>query len=372
MTENRLFASDNCSSVHPQVLQAIVRANEMGQVLSYGDDSCTIESRQLFRQIFGGESAIYYVYNGTAANVVAINSLLKSVQSVLAPSSAHIGEDEGGSLEAISGSKIEFLPAEAGKIRAEDIGLGLGHRGSVHRVQPGMVSITQSTELGQVYSIEELTAIGDVCREEGLIFHMDGARISNAVATELASVEPNWMNLSDSALISRSREILAAMTLDAGVQALSLGGTKNGLMFGEGIVLMNGLGSNTELRFFQKQNAQLASKMRYISAQFTAMYEGSMWVRNALNANHIASIVARGIDERRVKCASDISLLYPVQANAIFVRLPDYLAGALQKRFHFYDWTEGSYRIMTSWDSREEDAQLFLSELDVLIGQLSV
>jgi threonine aldolase len=346
-------------------MAAMAAANDAGHRISYGDDDFTDSASALFREIFGEDSALWFVYNGTAANVVAIRSLIKGYQAVLAPRTAHIEEDECGSLEAISGSKIEFLPQIGGKINADDIPGALGRLGFVHSVQPALVSITQSTELGQRYSLAELKAIGKVCAEHGLLLHMDGARIANAVAGELADTEPGWRDLSGDALVRRGREILAAMTADAGVHALSLGGTKNGLMFGEGIVLMNGAQANGDLPFYRKQTAQLASKMRYISAQFEAMYREDIWLRNALHANDLARRLEEGISDLAGRApGAGLRVKHPVAANALFVVMPHAAAKKLQETYHFYAWDKDSYRLMTSWDSREEDVDRFLGELE--------
>jgi threonine aldolase len=370
MSVTRLFASDNTSSVHPEVMRALAAANDAGHRISYGDDDFTDTAVSLFRDIFGGDCALWFVYNGTAANVVAIRSLIKGYQSVLAPHTAHIEEDECGSLEALAGVKIEFLPESGGKISADDIPSRLGRLGFVHSVQPALVSVTQSTELGQRYSIDELQAIGRMCREQGLLLHMDGARIANAVAGELAASEPAWQNLSSDALSRRGREILSAMTVEAGVNALSLGGTKNGLMFGEGIVLMNGAQSNTDLSFYRKQTAQLASKMRYISAQFDAMYRGDVWLRNALHSNELARQLEAGINRLSSTvegAAAGLRVKHPVSANALFAVIPHAVAKKLQERYQFYAWDEDSYRLMTSWDSTAEDVENLLQDLESLI-----
>ncbi|AHC16319.1 threonine aldolase family protein [Salinispira pacifica] len=376
MSSDIFFASDNASGVHPEIFQAMEQANSIGHAVSYGEDGITEKFHAEMKTVFGANSRAYLVYNGTAANVISIRSLLKGYNSVLAPPTAHLEEDECGSLEAISGNKIEHLPHDGGKIRAEDIPAKLGRRGFVHSTQPGMVSITQSTELGLVYSPEELRAIGDLCREEGLLFHMDGARISNAVASVLASSHPGWARLSDDELISLGRDILRSMTLDAGVHALSLGGTKNGLMFGEAVILMNGAQENGDLEFYRKQGAQLASKMRYISAQFNALFGSSLWLKNALRANEAARRLQQGVNEiisrHRDVLTNDrggkIRIIHPPQANAVFLTIPRKWGAALQDRFRFYNWDEESYRLMCSWDTADETVDDFLSMLEGLIS----
>lgn len=359
----RLFASDNCSTVHPRVMAALQKVNEAGHVISYGDDIYTEAALTQIQELFGAESGGFFVYNGTGANVIAIRSLLKGYESVLTADISHLNEDECGSLEALGGMKIEPLPHRHGKIRAADIPGGLGRRGFVHSVQPRLLSITQSNELGQVYSIEEMQEIGRVCREYDLLFHVDGARISNAVASLLMDEEPQWAGLSSAALIRRGREILSAMTLEAGVQLLSLGGTKNGLMFGECIVLMGQktLQAQETLLFYRKQMTQLASKMRYISVQFEELYGSDLWLRNALHANSMARRLADGLT-RLYGQASENVFMYPVQANALFIILPPTLAEKLRPRYGFYDWNEGC-RLMCSWDSTAEDVDGFIAEL---------
>ena len=367
------FASDNCSTVHPRIMEALQTVNTGGHTISYGDDEHTRAALTVLEGLFGTESTAFFVYNGTGANVIAIRSLLKGYESVLAPITAHIGEDECGSLEAIAGLKIEPLPHERGKIRAENIPACLGRRGFVHSVQPRLLSITQSNELGQVYSIEEVQNIGRACREHDLFLHVDGARIANAVASLLMDDEPNWQELSPAGLIRRSLEILAAITVEAGVHALSLGGTKNGLMFGEGIVLMNGAQGNTDLPFYRKQATQLASKLRYISVQFQSLYGDDLWIRNALHANTMARRLGEGIislAERNRPPNTEkpgIGIIYPIQANALFVTLPGRCAEELRTRYRFYPWGENSYRLMCSWDTRPETVESFIDDLSGIL-----
>jgi len=295
----RLFASDNSAAVHPRVMAALQEVNGGGHVLAYGNDVHTQAALAAIQELFGQPVSSFFVYNGTGANVVAIRSVLEGYESVLAPDIAHLNGNECGSLEALGGMKIEALPHRHGKIRAADIVPALRRRGVVHFVQPRLVSITQSNEFGQVYTAAEMQEIGRVCREHGLWFHVDGARIANAVAALLMDEEPEWQGLSAAVLRSRGREILAAITIDAGVDLLSFGGTKNGLMFGECIVIMNRAQADARARevipFYRKQMTQLASKMRYISAQFREMFGGDLWLRNALHANAMARRLAEGV-----------------------------------------------------------------------------
>jgi threonine aldolase len=288
---------------------------------------------------------------------------------------AHLEMDECGSLEALGGMKIELLPHSGGKISPDDIPGKLRETGSVHHTQPGLVSLTQTTELGRRYSIEELQAIGRCCREHELFLHIDGARIANAVAGVLQEDEPEWQGLAGEKLMKRGREILMAMTLDVGVHALSLGGTKNGLMFGEAVILMNGCEKNTDFPFYRKQMAQLASKMRYISAQFGALFSTPLWLLNALHANQMARRLSEGIQRLETNHrdillgskGSKMKILHPVEANAVFVTLPKTWGERLQQSHRFYNWEPGSYRLMCSWDTRERDVDGLLEDLEGII-----
>ena len=374
MKQKRFFASDNCAAAHPHIAQVL--SDQGGHLMSYGDDEYSKEALATLRELFGIQSSAFFVYNGTAANVLAIRSLLTGYEAVIAPRTAHLGEDECGSLEAIAGLKIEHIPHELGKIQAGEISSCLSRRGFVHSVQPRLLSITQSNELGQVYSVEEMQTIGRLCREHDLFFHVDGARIANAVAFLLMKEEPDWAGLSSIKLIQGGREILAALTVDAGVHALSLGGTKNGLMFGEGIILMNGAQNNKDLPFYRKQATQLASKMRYISVQFQELYRGDLWLRNALNANRMACRLEAGICQLIDQCnfsqveAVPFRILYPVQANAVFVTMPCRWADSLQPQYRFYPWGKDSYRFMCSWDTTAEDVDGFIVDLTRVIEEV--
>lgn len=310
------FASDNHSGAHPAVLEAMVRANA-GYAPAYGADAWTEKARALFKIHFGAEASVFPVFNGTGANVVALSVAVKRFEAVICAEKAHIDADEGGAPERLGGMKLLTVgPSADGnpKLTVEKIRAKLSRRGDVHAVQPRVVSITQSTELGTVYSLEELRALGDFTRAEGLVFHMDGARIANAAAHLGCS--------------------LHACTTDVGVDLLSFGGTKNGLVAGEAVVDLRGKFTQ-DLAFVQKQSMQLASKMRFFSAQLVALLEGDLWRTSAMHANAMATLLSS-----QVLDLPGLSVPLPVEANGVFARIPSAWVEPLQALFPFYVWDE--------------------------------
>jgi threonine aldolase len=338
MENPRGFASDNNAGVHPEIFKKMEEVN-FGHVISYGDDPYTPQAIDIFKQYFGKDIDVYFVFNGTAANVLGINTLTQSYHAVICSDLAHLQVDECGAPEKYTGCKLLTVVSPDGKLTPEGIKTHLHGFGFEHHAQPKMVSITQSTEMGTVYSIEEIKKISDLAHQYGLYLHMDGARIGNAAV----SLDCNFKEL----------------TIDAGVDVLSYGGTKNGMMFGEAVVFFEPALSR-DFKYIRKQGMQLGSKMRFISAQFLALLEGDLWLRNAQHANRMAKYL-----EERVREISQIHITQPVESNAVFAILPREIIAELQKRFFFYIWNEttSEVRWMTSYDTTREDIDRFVGEL---------
>jgi threonine aldolase len=330
----RGFASDNYSGVHPEVLEAIAAANG-GHQISYGEDEYTERFGHVVLSHFGPAAEAFPVFNGTGANVTALQSLLPRWGAVVCAQTAHINVDENGAPERVGGMKLLAVPTEDGKLTPELIDREAWGWGDEHRAQPLAVSLTQSTELGTLYSIEELKAITSHAHALGMKVHMDGARLSNAAAALDAP--------------------LRAFTRDAGIDILSMGGTKNGLMFGEAIVVLDPEAA-TGLKYLRKMNMQLASKMRFISAQLIALYEGDLWLRSARHANAMAQRLRTAVEG-----IGGITITQPTQSNAVFAKLPDGAADRLRESFRFYDWdaATGEVRWMCGFDTTEEDIDRF-------------
>lgn len=336
--EGRGFASDNHAGAHPEVLAAIAEANE-GHVTAYGDDPFTQEARELLREHFGADAEPFFVFNGTGANVLALDAVTTTHNGIVCTEQAHLNTDELGAPERIAGVKLLTVPTAHGKLEAEDVGRWDPSVGDEHQSQPRVVSISQATELGTVYRPEEIKAIADAAHERGMLVHVDGARLANAAATlELQ---------------------LASLTTHVGVDLVSFGGTKNGLLLGEVVIFLRP-GLADEFRFVRKQGMQLASKMRFIAAQFTALLSGDLWLRSARHANEMAALLAesvRGLD--------GLELVHPVEANAVFARLPraaiDALLEAWPSAHPFYVWDKPGnvVRWMCAWDTQPEDVEEF-------------
>ena len=343
----RGFGSDNHAGVHSEVMAALHRVN-VGHVHSYGDDFHTAEAIALFREVLGSEVEVFLAFNGTGANVTALAALTRFYDAVICSDTAHLHIDECGAPEQVAGVKLLPAPAPDGKLAPEGIAAHLAARGDEHQVRPRVVSITQSTELGTVYTPEEIRALADCALAHGLLLHVDGARIANAAVS----------------LGLELREI----TGDCGVDVLSFGGTKNGLMLGEAVVFFK-----PELaahyRRARKQGMQLASKMRFVAAQFTALLTDDLWRRNAQHANAMAQALAE-----RVRPIRRVEVIYPVQANAIFARLPVEVIPTLQQEFFFYPWnaTRGEVRWMTSFDTQLEDVETFAALIETTMSERSL
>ncbi|MBO0981635.1 low specificity L-threonine aldolase [Microbacterium sp. SD291] len=340
----RGFASDNYSGIHPEVLEAIARANG-GHQVAYGEDAYTARLQEVFQAHFGEGVEAFPVFNGTGANVTGLQSMLPRWGAVISASTAHINVDEGGAPEKIGGFKLLTVPTEDGKLTPELIDREAWGWGDEHRAQPLVVSITQSTELGTLYTADEIRAIADHAHERGMKVHLDGARISNAAAA---------LDLP-----------LRAFTRDAGVDVLSFGGTKNGAMLGEAIVVLDPAASEG-LKYLRKFNMQLSSKMRFVSAQLIALLEGDLWLRNARHANAMAQRL-RGEIEAGIAdgSISGVSFSQPTQSNGVFATVPDGVADALRESFRFYDWdaARNEVRWMCGFDTQEADVDAFVAEL---------
>lgn len=337
------FASDNNSGVHPNILKALERANS-GHAPAYGGDEITARAEELFRSIFGEDTRVFFVFLGTAANALAINAALKPHEAVVCADTAHIHTDECAALEA-SGRKLYTVPGKRGKISPADIEPLLFLAGDVHHAWPKMVSITQSTELGTLYRPEEIRALAQFCHSHGMHLHMDGARIANAAAA---------LGLG-----------LAEATRGLGVDALSFGGTKNGLMYGEAVLFFNP-GLARDFPFYRKQRMQLGSKMRYIAAQFEAYLIDGLWRDNAGRANSMAALLAGELSK-----IPGVELTRPCEVNSVFAMLPRPAVETLRKRYPFHIWSENApasperpeVRLMTAFDSTGQNILDFAAAL---------
>lgn len=344
MKPTKNFASDNNAGVHPEILKAIVEANQ-GYCLAYGDDPYTERAVAKFREHFGSEVEVFFVFNGTGANVTGLNAITGPFNAVIAPETAHINCDEGGAPEKITGCKLLTVPTKDGKLTVELIEPFLGMLGNQHHNQPKAVSITQSTELGTVYTPGEIRAIADFVHEHNMFLHMDGARLANAAA----------------GLGCKLREI----TGDAGVDVLSFGGTKNGLLLGEAVVFFRPELAR-DYKYLRKQGMQLASKMRFISAQFERLLTDDLWLKNAANANKMARLLAAELAK-----IPGISITQKVEANGVFAAFPRQIIPLVQKIYPFYVWDEAVpvVRLMNSFDTTEEDVYDFVRVVREAIGQ---
>jgi threonine aldolase len=334
MKPSRSFASDNNATVHPEVLEAIRRANQ-GHAVGYGDDSQTEAAVAKFREEFGADVAVYFVFNGTAANVLSLQALTRPFEAVLCPELSHIYTDECGAPEKATGCKLIPLAAPDGKLTVETVAHAYHGIGDQHHVQPRVISITQSTEMGTIYKPAEIEAMARFAHKREMFLHMDGARISNAVAAQRLS--------------------LRQATRDLGVDVLSFGGTKNGLMGVEAVVFFRPELAKDFL-FVRKQGMQLASKMRFMSAQMEALLTNDLWRRNAEHANRMARLL-----EEEVRKIPGARIVYPVEANGVFAQIPRKAISKIQERYFFYVWSEEEsvVRWMCSFDTTEEDVRQF-------------
>jgi threonine aldolase len=339
----RGFASDNSATVHPDVLAAIARVN-VGHAFGYGHDDYTRSVETRLAEQFGSNARAFFVFNGSAANVLSMRAACRPWEAVICAESGHLNVDECGAPESIAGIKVLSVAGEHGKLTPELIESRIGRLGDEHAVQPRVVSISQCTELGTLYTLEETRALADTAHELGLILHVDGARLSNAAAAVRAP--------------------LRALTSDAGADILSFGGTKNGLLGAEAVVVLRPELANG-FEYLRKQTLQLASKMRFLAAQFDALLTDQLWLRCASHANAMA---ARLADE--VSGVPGVTTTHPVQTNVVFARLDPDATAALQARYAFYVWDERTHEVrwMCSWDTTEEDVARFADALREAVG----
>lgn len=339
----KTFASDNYSGVHPAIMDALLQANT-GHAASYGADEFTAASIEKFKAYFGDSIEVYLVYNGTGANVLGLQTLTQSFHSVICAELAHINVDESTAPEKFLGCKLVAVSAPDGKMTPQAIEEKIQRVDDQHHPQAKVISLSQSTEYGTVYSIEELKAIGAVAKKHNLYFHMDGSRISNAAVSLNAD--------------------FSAFTRDVGVDVLSFGGTKNGMMFGEAVIVFNPELARY-LKYYRKQGMQLHSKMRFIGAQFNALLSNDLWKENATHANRMAKLLAQEL--RKVK---EIKITQSVDANGIFAIFPEKIIPELQQEHFFYIWNERTFevRLMCSFDTTEEEVINFVKKLKGLLA----
>lgn len=332
------FASDNYAGAHPEVLAAIAEAND-DHATPYGADPWTGRAEALLRKHFGERAVSYLVFNGSAANVLCLRALCRPWESVICAAQAHVNVDEGGAAEAIAGIKLQAVPTIDAKLTPAHVEAQLGRVGDEHAVQPRVVSVTQSTELGTRYTPYELHALARFAHERGLLLHVDGARLANAAASLDAS--------------------LGAITTDAGADAVSFGGTKNGLLLGEAVVFCDPAHA-AGFQYLRKQTLQLASKGRFLAAQFIALLEGDLWLRNAAHANAMAARLADALAG-----VPGVRPTQPVQANALFAVLAGDVTERLQRDWPFYTWDQatGEVRLVCSWDTTADEVDAFAADV---------
>lgn len=343
---NKGFASDNNSGVHPDIFKSMENANS-GHVVGYGDDPYTQKAVEKLRTIFGADTEVFFVFNGTGANVLGLSTVTQSFHSVICAETAHIQEDECGAPEKFTGCKL--LPVEPvnGKITPEGIIPHLKGFDFEHHSQPRVISISQVTEMGTVYQPEEIRKLAELAHENNMLLHLDGARIANAAVS---------LGLD-----------FKLFTKDCGVDILSFGGTKNGMMMGEAVLFFNP--ELTPLtKYIRKQSMQLYSKMRFVGAQFLAYFENELWKKTAMHSNRMAQLLAEEIAK-----IPEVQITQPVEANGIFAVVPKNIIQPLQERFFFYIWDEkrSEVRWMTSWDTTEDEIYDFVELIKKLINENS-
>lgn len=332
------FASDNNSGIHPYILDAIKQVNE-GHVIGYGNDTITQKADKIIAGIFGKDIVPYYVFNGTGANVVALQAALKPFQSIITAATGHINVDECGAPAKFTGCMLKEIYTPDGKLTPELISQHMKGFGDQHHSQLKVIYLSQATELGTVYTPEELKAVCNYAHRYGMYVHMDGARLANACA---------GLNLG-----------LRELSRDCGIDILSLGGTKNGMMMGESVLAFRPeLEEN--LKYYRKQSSQLYSKMRYISAQIIAYLENNLWLENARHANNMATLLATLLSK-----IPFVRITQKIESNAIFLTMPVEIIQKMKETYFFYTWDESKneVRLVCSWDTTEKDVREFVNEL---------
>jgi threonine aldolase len=343
MKPARSFASDNNAGVHPEVLAAIAEAN-VGHTVGYGDDPFTASAVSKFKGHFGARIEVFFVFNGTAANCLSLKALTEPYHAVICGEAAHINVDECGAPEKFTGCKLIPVPTSDGKLTVDAVSHAYHGIGDQHHVQPRVISITQATEIGTVYKPREIEALAKFAHDRDMFLHMDGARIANAAVS---------LGLS-----------LRQATRDLGVDMLSFGGTKNGLMGADAVIFFDKKLSRNFL-YLRKQGMQLASKMRFIAVQFDVLLSNDMWLKSARHANRMARLL-----EKELRKIPRIRVLYPVEANGVFAQIPRAATAKLKRRYFFYVWDEKQsiVRWMCSFDTTEEDVREFARFVKVIIG----
>src|SRR5688572_17231461 len=338
----KTFASDNYSGVHPEVMEALMRANYEHQG-SYGGDEFTSRATQLFKKHFGDSAEVFFVYNGTAANVLGLSALTQSYHSILCSELAHINVDESTAPEKLLGCKLIGVPTTDGKIYPNKIEEKIIRLGDQHHPQAKVISFSQSTEYGTVYTVEEVKALSTLAKKYNLYLHMDGSRISNAA-------------------VSLNKDF-KTFTRDAGVDVVSFGGTKNGMMFGEAILIFNPELAK-DFYYRRKQGMQLHSKMRFISAQFEALLTNELWKRNATHSNAMAKKLEKGL-----RTIPKIKVTQSVDGNGVFALFPKEIIAELQKEIFFYVWNDktSEVRLMCAFDTKEEEIDRFVNKIKALV-----
>lgn len=338
----RGFGSDNHSGICPEIMQAIVDAN-VDHAMAYGDDEFTQRLNDRIRQVFGLQAVPYLVFNGTGANMLCIDAMCRSHEAVVCAETAHINVDECGAPQRIVGCRLLTVDTPDGKLTPELVRTRLHGFGFQHHSQPKAISITQPTELGTLYSIEEIRSLAQLAHDKGMYLHVDGARLANAAAALDCS--------------------LRALTTDAGVDCVSLGGTKNGLLMGECVIIINPV-LDQQLLYRRKQMAQLGSKMRFSAVQMDRYLQDDLWRRNAEHSNAMAQRLYQS-----VKDLPGVRVVYPVQANSVFVQLARPVWKKLQEEYFFYDWDEDAdvVRWMCSFDTTQDDIDSFVAVLRDLL-----
>lgn len=336
MTTRRSFASDNNAGVHPRVMEAIGAAND-GHVIAYGDDPFTARAVKKFHEHLGKDTEVFFVFGGTGANVLGLKAMTQSHHAIICAETAHINVDECGAPEKFTSCKLLPVTTPDGKVTIDHLKPLLHEVGFEHHVQPRVVSISQATEMGTVYTPREMKALSAFAHDHDMLLHVDGARIANAAAS---------LKLK-----------LKAITKDVGVDVLSFGGAKNGMMYGEAVVFFDQALAQG-FKYTRKQGTHLPSKMRYISAQFETLLSGNLWLENAAHANHMAQLLAAELGK-----TPQIRITQKVEANGVFAVLPKKYIAKLQKKYFFYVWNEATseVRFMTSFDTTEEDIKDFVS-----------
>jgi threonine aldolase len=332
----RSFASDNNAGVHPEIIDALRAANE-GHVVAYGNDPFTERATKIFQKHFGKDIAVFFVFGGTGANVLGLKAITNTYEAVVCAETAHINTDECGAPEKFTGCKLLSVKTSDGKLRPDDVKPFLHGIGSEHHVQPRVISVSQATEMGTVYSKNELKTLGRFAHDHNLLLHVDGARIANAAVSLNAS--------------------LKEITAEVGVDVLSFGGTKNGMMYGEAVVFFDKKLA-ADFKYIRKQGMHLPSKMRFISAQFETLLGGDLWHRSAAHANRMARILASELEQ-----IPHIKITQPVESNGVFAEIPAKFVPALQKKYFFYVWDEetSECRFMASFDTTEDDIRDFVA-----------